>query len=232
MSWTVAAVMTRDVATVSPGATYKAVAELLHERRVSALPVLDARGRVVGVVSEADLLLKEERPAPGRGALGDPHGDLARATARSAGELMTSPAVTIRPEATLTGAARLMRRRGVKRLPVVDEAGLLVGLVSRADLIRPFLRSDESIAREVREEVAAGMLAIDPAELAVTVEDGVVRLEGELETCSLGRILARLAGAVEGVVAVDNRLRWKLDDSGLRPDTSPLALRFAASERE
>ncbi len=231
MSWTVASVMTREVVTVAPGTTYKEVAERLHERRVSALPVVDADRRVIGVVSEADLLLKEERPAPGRGPLIDPQGDAAKAMARNAAALMTSPAVTVRPEATLTEAARLMHRRGVKRLPVVDQEGRLAGLVSRADLIQAFLRSDDSIAREVREEVISRTLAIDQAEVTVTVVDGVVRLEGELETCSLGRILARLVGAVEGVVAVDNGLRWRLDDSGLQPGMSPLAVRFAADER-
>lgn len=233
MSWTVASVMTNDVVTVAPGATYKEIAERMHERGVSAVPVVDADRRVVGIVSEADLLLKEERPAqrPG-GHLLDPHGEAAKAKARNAAALMTSPAVTVGSHATLTEAARLMHRRHVKRLPVVDEAGALVGIVSRADLLSVFLRSDESIAHEVREDVLARTLAIDPDELQIGVQDGVVRLEGQLETRSLARILVRLVAAVEGVVGVDDRLRWRLDDTGIRPDLPPLALRLSASERE
>jgi CBS domain-containing protein len=154
MSWNVATVMTADVVTVGPGAVYKEVAERLRDHRVSAVPVVDAERRVIGVVSEADLLLKEERPdRPLGGPLVHPHGDAARAEARNAAALMTSPAVTVGPEATLTEAARLMHRRHVKRLPVVDADGRLVGIVSRADLLQVFLRGDDAIATEVRVDV-------------------------------------------------------------------------------
>ncbi|HXM58471.1 MAG TPA: CBS domain-containing protein [Candidatus Dormibacteraeota bacterium] len=232
MSWTVGSVMTRDVVSVSPVALYKEVAGELREHRVSAVPVVDADRRVVGIVSEADLLLKEERPPrrPG-GPLVHPHGDEARAMGRNAGALMTAPVVTVRPEATLTEAARLMHRQHVKRLPVVDGSGALVGIVSRADLLSVFLRSDESIVAEVQEHVLAGTLAIDPGEIQVGVADGVVRLEGQLETRSLARILVRLVTAVEGVVGVDDRLRWRLDDTDLEPASNPLAVRLAADER-
>jgi CBS domain-containing protein len=232
MSWTVASVMTRDVVTVPPSATYKDVVERLHERRVSALPVVDAAHRVLGIVSEADLLLKEERPPhrPG-GVLVDPHGDAARATARSAAALMTSPVVTVGCEATLTQAARLMHEHHVKRLPVVDASGTLVGIVSRADLLLAFLRSDESIAEEVRDHVFVETLAIDPDDVRIDVDDGVVLLEGQVESRSLARILVRLAGAVEGVVGVDDRLRWSLDDSRLTVQAPPLAEQLAADER-
>jgi CBS domain-containing protein len=232
MSWTVASLMTTDVVTVAPGATYKEVVERLHERGVSAVPVVDADRRVLGIVSEADLLLKEERPAPRPGGhLLDPHGDAARARARNAAALMSSPAVTVPSDATLTQAARLMHRHHVKRLPVVGPAGELVGIVSRADLLGAFLRSDQSIVEEVREAVVASTLAIDPGELEIGVEDGVVRLEGQLETRSLARILVRLVAAVEGVVGVDDRLRWRLDDTHLHAAASPLAERLSAGER-
>jgi CBS domain-containing protein len=233
MSWTVASVMTADVVTVTPADTYKDVAGRLRWHRVSAVPVVDPDGRVLGMVSEADLLLKEERPAtrPG-GHLLDPHGDAARAKARNVAALMTSPAVTVGADATLTEAARVMRRRHVKRLPVVDSSGRLVGIVSRGDLLLAFTRSDKSIARELTEDVLSETLAIDQSEVGVAVEDGVVRLEGEVETRSLARIVVRLVGAVEGVVAVDDRLRWRVDDSGTRPGMNPLALKYAASERE
>lgn len=232
MSWTIAAVMTADVVTVAPDATYKEVVERMHERRVSAVPVVDRERRVLGIISEADLLLKEERPAhrPG-GHLLDPHGDAARATARNAAALMTSPAVTVTPQATLTQAARLMHRHQVKRLPVVGPDGTLAGIVSRADLLTAFLRSDESIAGEVREHVVAETLSIDPDTVGIRVDDGVVRLEGELETRTLARILVRLVAAVEGVVGVDDRLRWRLDDTGLGLEAPPLAERLSAAER-
>jgi len=231
MHWNVAAVMTTDVVTVRAGTVYKEVVERLHERRVSAAPVVDADGRVIGVVSEADLLLKEERPErrPG-GPLVDPHGDSAKAMARNAAALMTSPAVTVRPEATLTEAARLMHRRHVKRLPVVDADGRLLGIVSRADLMQVFLRGDEALAREIREDVLRHTLVVDPAAVAVAVDDGVVRLEGQVETKSLAAIAARLVQGVEGVVAVDNRLRWGVDDAAVGLPTHPLAPRYHAEE--
>ena len=232
MSWNVASVMTADVVTVTPGAPYKEVIERLRERRVSAAPVVDSERHVIGVVSEADLLLKEERPdqEPG-GALVHPH-DAAKAEARNAAALMSAPAVTVRPEATLTEAARLMHRRHVKRLPVVDNEGRLVGIVSRADLLLVFLRSDDSIGREIREDVLLHTLVIDPAAVRVAVDDGVVQLDGEVETRSLALILTRLVEAVDGVVAVESRLRWRLDDSHLGVPTDPLAPRYSADERE
>ncbi len=233
MSWNVASVMTADVVTVRPGTPYKEVVERLRERRVSAVPVVDFERRVIGVVSEADLLLKEERPGRGPGGtLVHPHGDAAKAEARSAAALMTAPAVTVRREATLTEAARLMHHKHVKRLPVVDPDGKLVGIVSRADLLQVFLRSDDSIAREIREDLVLHTLVIDPATVKVAVDDGVVRLEGEVETRSLALILTRLVKAVEGVVAVESRVRWREDDTAVGVPTNPLAPRYSADERE
>jgi CBS domain-containing protein len=232
MSWNVATVMTSDVVTVGPGTVYKEVVERLRDHRVSAVPVVDAEHRVIGVVSEADLLLKEERPdRPLGGPLVHPHGDAARAQARNAAALMSSPAVTVGPEATLTEAARLMHRKRVKRLPVVDVDGRLVGIVSRADLLQVFLRSDDAIATEVRDNVLRHALAIPPETVTVRVEDGVVRLQGQVETRSLASITARLVRAVEGVVEVENRLSWKLDDTAFEVPQHPLAPRYPANER-
>lgn len=232
MSWNVATVMTTDVVTVGPDAGYKEVVERLGERQVSAVPVVDAEGRVIGVVSEADLLLKEERPGRRRGGpLVDPHGEAAKAEARNAAALMTAPAVTVLPEATLTEAARLMHGRRVKRLPVVDREGRLVGIVSRADLLRAFLRTDESIAREVHEDLIRRALVIDPAAVRVTVHEGVVRLDGEVETRSLAVILTRLVRAVEGVVGVDDRVRWRVDDSSAGVPSHPFFPRYPGEER-
>jgi len=232
MSWKVASVMTSGVVAVTPDTAFKEIVERMRRRGVSAVPVIDAERRVIGIVSEADLLLKEEQPAPRLGsALLHTKGDAAKAEARNAADLMTAPAVTVGPEATLTTAARLMHRRRVKRLPVVDGQWRLVGIVSRADLLQPFLRSDESIAEEVRKGVLLQTLVVDPGAATVTVDDGVVRLEGELETRSLAQIAARLVKAVEGVVAVDNRLRWQLDDTKIHSQSPPMALRYSVDER-
>lgn len=216
MSWTVDKVMSAHVIAVRATTGYKDLVKLMSEHGISALPVvdvLDSEGRLVGIVSEADLLRKEERTTGGRRGPRPRRGDEAKADARTAGELMTSPVVTVRPEATLAQAARIMHRKRVKRLPVVDERGRLVGIVSRADLVKPFLRSDQSISREVRENVLVGALGLDPETVGIAVEDGVVTLEGELESRRQVGLLTRLVQGVEGVVEVRSRLVWRLDEA-------------------
>lgn len=213
--------MTRDVATVIVDTPYKAVAELLESRRISAVPVLDADGRVAGVVSEADLLPKIEfegvdEPAP---FLDRNRKARAKAVGTTAGEVMTSPAVTITPDESVTAAARLMDRKRVKRLPVVDTDGQPVGIVSRHDLLRVFVQTDEVIQAEVVEDVFRRILWIEPPQVTVDVQDGVVTLAGELEQRSLVDIAARLTAAVDGVVGVVNKLGYRVDDRRLEvPD--------------
>jgi CBS domain-containing protein len=224
-------VMTSDVCTVDQDASFKQVAELLAERRVSALPVLDGDGRVVGVVSEADLLLKEEfpdGPAGGRVFEGRRRrAARAKAAGDSVAELMTSPAVTVGPDVPVAEAARLLHRHGVKRLPVVDPAGPLLGIVSRADLLKVFLRSDDEIASDVRQEVLLRSLWVDPDSVTVDVRDGVVTLGGRLERRSQATIAVSLVHALDGVVDVVDRLTFELDDtpmtvpSGLLIDRAP-----------
>ncbi|MFS8204729.1 CBS domain-containing protein [Streptomyces sp. CWNU-52B] len=199
---TVSDVMTHTVVAVGRDATFKEVVELLGQWKVSALPVLAGEGRVIGVVSEADLLPKEEfRDADDRlaGRDCDP-AERAKAGALTAGELMSSPAVTVHPDATLAEAARIMARRRVKRLPVVDGIGLLQGVVSRGDLLKVFLRPDQEIADEVRRSVLTQL----PITTTVTagVADGVVTLSGSLPDRGLVPVLARAVRAVEGVVDV------------------------------
>lgn len=215
MSWLVESVMTQHVVTVRPQATYRELVAVLRERGVSAVPVVDvtdSEGRVVGIVSEADLLLKEERPewrgTPSRAPGGDPR---RKAAGRTAADLMSSPVVTIAAGATLTEAARVMDATRVKRLPVLGEGGRLVGIVSRSDLLQGFLRSEESVRREVQDEVVRA-LALGPQSLHVSVEQGVVRLEGELAYRSQAEVLAELVSGVEGVVGVDDALTWRDDD--------------------
>ena len=204
MNTTVKDVMTTHVVAVRLKATYKDMATRLREFRVSAFPVLDDDNRVVGVVSEADLLTKEalEYSTPGV-AGGILHGrERAKAAAVTAADLMTKPAVTIGPDETIPHAARLMYARKVKRLPVVDDRGRLVGIVSRADVLSVFSRPDAEIRHDIIENVIIGTILTDPARFMVTVDNGIVTVEGIPENASVGRDMIEEIRHVEGVVAV------------------------------
>jgi CBS-domain-containing membrane protein len=174
--------MTREVITVDKQASFKEIAATMADRRVSALPVLDEEGRVSGIVSEADLLLKEEFPeGPAGGRLFQgrrQREERTKAAGDTAVELMTAPAVTVGPDASIAEAARLLHRHGIKRLPVVDPAGPLLGIVSRADLLKVFLRSDAEIAQEVRQEVLLRSMWVNPDTVVAEVRDGIVTLTG------------------------------------------------------
>ncbi|ARF53876.1 CBS domain-containing protein [Streptomyces gilvosporeus] len=198
-------VMTRTVAAVDREARFKEIVETMERRQVSALPVLAAEGRVVGIVSEADLLPKEgfREADPDRLERLRRVDDVRRAEAVTAGELMTSPALTVRADATLSQAARTMARKSVKRLPVVDGNGVLRGIVSRADLLKVFLRSDEELAEEIRRDVVEDLFAAPERDLRVAVVNGVVTLSGRVRDTSLIPVAARLVRAVEGVVDVE-----------------------------
>lgn len=194
--YTVSDVMTHTVVAVGSEAPFKEVARLLDEWKVSALPVLAGEGRVVGVVSEADLLAKEE-------FRDTDEGDAAvrtKAGAVTAGQLMSTPVVTVHADASVAEAARIMARRHVKRLPVVDGVGLLQGVVSRGDLLKVFLRQDTEIAAEVRDGVLNRLPVTEP--LTVEVNEGVVTLGGSLPDRLLVPVIARAVRAVEGVVDV------------------------------
>ncbi|MER6530004.1 CBS domain-containing protein [Streptomyces sp. NPDC001508] len=197
-------VMTHTVAAVGPRAPFKEMVRLMRDWKVSALPVIEGEGRVVGVVSEADLLPTEELrddPDVGYLRLRRP-ADLAKAEAVTAADLMTSPPVTVRADATLAEAARVMARARVKRLPVVDDLQLLQGVVSRTDLLKVFLREDDDIAEEVRREIVS-YLFLPPSAVRAEVRDGVVTLSGTVSDTSLLPVAARLVRAVEGVVDVE-----------------------------
>jgi CBS domain-containing protein len=216
-------VMTTDVVCVRQTTPYKELVKLLATRRVSAVPVVDDRGRVLGVVSEADLLLKREQPAqPLVQLLSAPRRrrERAKAQATVAAQLMSRPAITIDPQATLAAAARRLHASGVKRLPVVDAGGRLVGIVSRPDLLKGFLRSDEELHGEIVEDVIFGDLFMGPDRFDVHVKDGVVVLQGSCERRSLIPVVVRAVAAVDGVVRVENRLGYDIDDlSSARPET-------------
>ncbi|WP_369029733.1 CBS domain-containing protein [Streptomyces adonidis] len=194
--YTVSDVMTHTAVAVGSEASFKEIVELLDQWKVSALPVLAGEGRVVGVVSEADLLPKEEFRDTDEG---EP-AERTKAGAVSAGELMSTPAVTVHADATIAEAARIMARRHVKRLPVVDGVGVLQGVVSRGDLLKVFLRSDEEIADEIRHTIL-GRLPVTTA-LTVDVAEGVVTLGGPLPDRTLVPVVARAVRAVEGVVDI------------------------------
>ncbi|AYC36110.1 CBS domain-containing protein [Streptomyces griseorubiginosus] len=198
-------VMTHTVASLDRDAPFKEIVRLMQEWKVSALPIVEGEGTVVGIVSEADLLPKEEfrDNDPDRFTQLRRLADLAKAGAVTAAELMTSPALTVRPNATLAQAARTMAHARVKRLPVVDEQGMLEGIVSRADLLKVFLRDDEEIAEEVRREVVAYLFPAPSSAVRVEVHDGAVKLVGRVRDTSLIPVAARLVRAVEGVVDVD-----------------------------
>ncbi|MEU8849500.1 CBS domain-containing protein [Streptomyces sp. NPDC048564] len=196
--YTVSDVMTHTVVAVGSEAPFKEIVELLDQWKVSALPVLAGEGRVVGVVSEADLLPKEE--LRNGNEIGSDIGEQLKAGALTAGELMSTPAVTVHADASLAEAARIMARRHVKRLPVVDGVGMLQGVVSRSDLLKVFLRSDAEIADEIRGSVL-GLLPITTA-LDVSVAEGVVTLSGAMPERGLVPVVTRAVRAVEGVVDV------------------------------
>src|SRR6185437_15771079 len=182
----------------------------LREFRVSAFRVLDDNNKVVGVVSEADLLAKEalEYSAP-RVMGGILHGrEKAKAAAVVAADLMTKPAVTIGPREPVSHAARLMYSRKIKRLPVVDDDGRLIGIVSRADVLGVYSRPDADIRRDVIDNVVVGTVLTDPARFLVTVKVGVVTVEGKPENASVGRDMIEEIRHVEGVVSVRDRLSY------------------------
>jgi len=211
-------VMTGDVVVaVRRDTSFKEMAARLRQYRVSAFPVIDENRRVIGVVSEADLLAKEalaDEPAGIPAAISGilHHKDHQKAEGLTAGDLMTHPAVTVRPEDTVEHAARLMYTLQVKRLPVVDAGGYLVGIVSRADLLTVFDRPDEEIYAEIVNDVILREFLVDPAVFTVTVTDGVVTVKGAPETADLGHNLLTKIRHVQGVVAVRDELTYPPSD--------------------
>ena len=208
MSATVKDVMTAEVVTVRQETTFKEMAAVLRRYRVSALPVVDDAGRVIGVVSEADLLAKEVLADPGVVAELLRRQDVRKAEGLTAGDLMTRPAVTATPGDPVEQAARMMHFMRVKRLPVVNSGGQLVGIVSRSDVLAVFDRPDEDIRRDIVDTMLLHEFLIDPRQFSVTVESGVVTMEGCPETAALGHALVRKARHVPGVVAVRDRLTY------------------------
>ncbi len=209
----VADVMTTEPLTVRSETSLKDAAGILAHEQISGLPVVDADNHVVGVLSEGDVLFKERGAVGKKGLLARwlehplPDDDL-KVDARTVGEAMTAPAVTIGPKRPLAEAANTMIDQGVKRLPVVNPEGKLIGIVTRADLVRAFVRSDEEIAAEIRDDVIRRTLWIAPESVEVTVQGGEVRLTGEVETKADAELIPAFIQRVPGVVSVLSKLRW------------------------
>jgi CBS domain-containing protein len=210
MKSTVRDVMSTHVIVVRKDAPFKEIAARLREFRVSAFPVVDDDRTVIGVVSEADLLAKVALDGGDSGMLTGMlrRSDHDKAAGITAGELMTHPAVTITPDEPTEQAARLMYVRRVKRLPVVDAEGHLVGIISRADVLAAYNRPDEEIRREILDEVILNQLLLDPDRFNVTVQDGIVTLAGTPDNPQLGRDIVASVRHVRGVVAVRDRLSY------------------------
>jgi CBS domain-containing protein len=213
--WKVADVMTTEVVSVGDEASFLEIVELLQGQDVSGVPVVDPTGRVVGVVSEADLLPKMEYAGTAKGRplfeSRRHHAVRGKATAELVHDVMTAPAVTVQPSASIVEAARMMDSAAVKRLPVVDEFGRLIGIVTRHDLLRVFLRSDREIRDDVRAELRQ-VPGVEPSEVRVEIARGIVTLTGELSRLSQVSIVVRLAERVDGVIEVVSHLTFRYSD--------------------
>jgi CBS domain-containing protein len=228
---TVKDVMTARVVSVGKDASFREMAAALREHRISAFPVIDGDGKVIGVVSEADMLTKEALGSEPQGMPGMITGLLrrkehAKARGVTAADLMSGPAVTVTPDDTVEHAAKLMYTRKVKRLPVVDSGAHLVGIISRSDVLAIFDRSDEEIRTEIRDQVIRDGFSIDPASFGVIVKDGVVTLAGRPESSDVGHDLVHRIRHVAGVVAIRDRLSYPPGEASV-PSFDVLA-RFAA----
>lgn len=207
---TVKDVMTTRVIAVRKDASFKEMAAMLRKSRISAFPVIDDAGRVIGVVSEADLLVKEAVQADGVSVLAALRHwrEDDKEAGITAGDLMTSPAVTIGPDAPVAEAARLMYDRRVKRLPVVTRSGLLMGIISRVDVLSVFDRPDDQIRSEIVRDVLPGLLGTVPADCDVRVRDGIVTLAGVMDSELDARTVVEAVRHLQGVVAVRDRLSY------------------------
>lgn len=221
-------VMTTDVETVRADTPFKEIVRTLEYRDVSAVPVVDADARVLGIVSQADLLVKQgtQEPAHTRAPLSwllDRRNDRLIA-ATTAAQLMTTPAITIDADSTVARAARLLTRKHLKRLPVIDPDGKLIGIVSRKDLLTIFLREDEDIRADVVNQVfERGIgLVVNPATVTITVHDGEVTLHGQVDLRSQISLVEQMTSHLDGVVAVKTSLTYVRDDTKTRT-VDPLA---------
>lgn len=230
---TIADVMTKPVFTVPREMPLKDVARVLIDNGVSGVPVVDEDGAVLGVVSEADFLVKEQGAGEIRHRrlarlLGDrPEAlhQLEVIAARNAGEAMTAPAITIEASRSIREAAAIMTGRRINRLPVMDQ-GKLVGIVTRADLVRAYIRTDAELVRTIRDDVLLRILWIDPEGFEITVVNGEATISGHVERRSTAQIIEETLRMVPGVVAVNASIGWSMDDRDLKPAESDAVFPF------
>lgn len=217
-------VMARSVIKAHTTMPLRDVAGLLVDNRISGVPVVDDEGSVVGVVSEADLLIKEQGPEAIRhrrlarflGESTESRAQLAKLAAVTASEAMTAPAVTIGPDRPISEAAATMTARNMNWLPVVD-GGRLVGIVTRANLVRAYVRSDDELAMTIREEVLLHILWLDPRLFTVAVTDGVASISGRVQRRSTAEMIAPTVSMVPGIIDVRADVTWAVDDSRFEP---------------
>lgn len=209
--------MTTHVHVASPQAPFKVLVRLIEENKVSAIPIVNQQGIPIGIVSEADLVLKERRqelesaqdflhPQKRR------H-ERAKAEATVASEVMTSPAITIAANTSLSEAARLMEKKKVRRLVVVDQRGHIAGIVSRSNLLQVFLRTDEELRHEVTGNLIPALLLASPESIRVEVRFNIVTFSGEVDRKSEAEIVTRLTRELDGVVDVVDHLAYRWDDT-------------------
>lgn len=218
-------IMSPDVMTVTPDMTLKAAARLMVTERISGLPVVDNEERLVGILTEADFVHHESDRGEGRAGLlgtliGFRHKEPEFTTV---GEAMTKKVVTVSPDQSHTAVARLMERHSIKRLPVVDDDGRVVGIVSRLDVMAAFTRPDGAIAHELRTDIVNRLLMLDPDSVEIAVDEGKVTLRGTVPSRTDAEVIVGLANRLDGVVAVDDHLEYSMDDSPGMDD--PLARR-------
>ena len=220
----IADVMTRSVVSVQRSTPLRDVAQTLIDHRVSGVPVVDPDGSLVGVVTEADLLIKEQGPdaiqhrrfARFLGESAETRGQITKQAAVTAADAMTAPAFTIGPNRPIHEAAAMMTRLGVNRLPVVD-AGRVVGIVSRADLVRAYVRSDAELTETIKNDVILRILGLDPAQFTVVVDGGIATVEGHVERRSMAEMIERTVSMVPGIVGVRVSVTWVTDDRRVEP---------------
>lgn len=218
--WNVADVMTVGAISVQRDTPFRQIVDIMELHNINAVPVVDAADHVIGLVSSADLMSKiEYAGSHGRALFERQRVRAARAksTGTAAGDLMTTPVVTVSARTSLVAAAKVMDEGRFKRLPVVDQDGRLVGMVTRRDLLKVFLRPDRQIRAEIVDEVLDGIAGVEPTQVTVDVGDGVVTLLGEVDRRSLLPVVRRLVERVDGVVDVVSHLTYAVDDTRQPP---------------
>ena len=212
--WQVSDVMTTEVIATPENTPVTRLVDIMSSHRISAVPIVADDNRVVGVVSQADLVAKIAA-AGDTGPRAQRRGMAAKATATSARDLMSTPALSVAPDTSLSAAAKTMQAKNVKRLIVTGDEGELIGIVSRADLLRLYARPDAAIRQDVIDQVLRRTLWIDTSQVEVGVDAGRVTLTGAVDRRTTAVIAARLTGQVPGVVAVVDELRYDFDDTKL-----------------